>query len=98
MISNKELIEKLLCTRVDCTDCPMMYEEQVEQDLYRCYCAARDAAISLARLDAQRQDLAGQLHDVLGVLMQNAKAVPAPEGALPPLPKTEKGDKENAEP
>lgn len=87
MISNEELIEKLQCTRADCTNCPMHYEEQVEQDLYRCYCAARDAAISLARLDAQCQQQATQLHDVLGMLMQNAKAVPAPEGALPELPK-----------
>ena len=75
------------CHRSDCGGCPMMYEEQVEQDLFRACCAARDAAISLARLDAQRQALAAQLHDVLGTLMQHAKSVPAPEGALPPLPK-----------
>ena len=86
----EELVSKLMCTRDCCGECPMMYEKPAEQDLCRVYCAARAAAISLARLDAQRQELAAQLHDVLGVLIQNAKAVPAPEGALPPLPKEEK--------
>lgn len=47
MISNKELIEKLQCTRADCTGCPMCFEEQVEQDLYRLRCAAREAATRL---------------------------------------------------
>lgn len=45
-----EVVKALRCDRTDCDTCPMHLEEQVEQHLYRVYCAAGIAAVWLAIL------------------------------------------------
>lgn len=37
----------------DCTGCPMRYEEECEQFLYRVRCAAEDAAAAIEELRAR---------------------------------------------
>lgn len=48
-MTDRELVERLHCQRFDCEGCPMRYEEQVEQDLFRICCAAQDAALLIER-------------------------------------------------
>ena len=50
MITAQDLVTKLLrCQRLDCNNCPMRFEEQVEQDLFRVCCAAEEAAALMGR-------------------------------------------------
>ena len=49
----EELIKKLRTCEDDCSKCPMMYDEQVEQDLVREHCAAYEAADAIEELQRQ---------------------------------------------
>ena len=48
-----ELIKKLRTCEDDCSKCPMMYDEQVKQDLVREHCAAYEAADAIEELQRQ---------------------------------------------
>ena len=53
----EELIKRLTACEDDCSRCPMMYDEQVEQDLVREHCAAYEASDAIERLADENTQL-----------------------------------------
>lgn len=45
----------------DCSKCPMMYDEQVEQDLVREHCAAYEAADAIEQLQKELKTAINEL-------------------------------------
>ena len=74
----EELIKRLTACEDDCSRCPMMYDEQVEQDLVREHCAAYEAADAIERLEVineHYENIINKHERINGDLLKKAKAL-----------------------